>query len=117
MADASFEKEVIGLFALEAHEWLAQIHSALKRLSEGSSGTTRSKLYGIMLQALSNLARSAATVHLSGIEDMALGLLPVLHDVGRHERLPYLAQHRAHVDHDAGALASEDRHHGAHRAP
>ena len=42
--DASFEKEVIGLFALEAHEWLAQIHSALKRLSEGSSGTTRSKL-------------------------------------------------------------------------
>ncbi|HZN44677.1 MAG TPA: hypothetical protein VFB56_05085, partial [Nitrospiraceae bacterium] len=83
--DASFEKEVIGLFALEAHEWLAQIHSALKRLSEGSSGTTKSKLYGIMLQGLSNLARSAATVHLTGIEGMALGLLPVLHDVGRHE--------------------------------
>jgi hypothetical protein len=83
--DASFEKEVIGLFALEAHEWLAQIHSALKRLSEGSSGTTRSKLSGIMLQGLSNLARSAATVHLTGIEDLALGLLPVLHDVGRHE--------------------------------
>jgi hypothetical protein len=84
-ADASFEKEVIGLFALEAHEWLAQIHSALKRLSEGSSRTTRSKLYGIMLQGLSNLARSAATVHLTEIEDMALGLLPVLHNVGRHE--------------------------------
>ncbi len=83
--DAGFEKEVIGLFALEAHEWLAQVHSALKRLSQGSNGTTRSKLYGIMLQALSNLARSAATVHLTGIEDLALGLLPVLHDVGRHE--------------------------------
>ncbi|HEU4502055.1 MAG TPA: HD domain-containing phosphohydrolase [Nitrospira sp.] len=83
--DASFEKEVIGLFALEAHEWLAQIHSALKRLSEGSSGTTRSKLSGIMLQGLSNLARSAATVHLTGIEELALSLLPVLHDVGRHE--------------------------------
>ena len=31
-ADASFEKEVIGLFALEAHEWLAQIQMAVKQL-------------------------------------------------------------------------------------
>ena len=84
-ADVSFEKEVVGLFALEAHEWLAQIHSALKRLSEGANGSARSKLYGIMLQGLTNLARSAATVHLSAIEEMALKLLPTLHDVGRHE--------------------------------
>jgi hypothetical protein len=84
-ADVSFEKEVVGLFALEAHEWLAQIHSALKRLSEGPNGAARSKLYGIMLQGLTNLARSAATVHLSSIEEMALKLLPTLHDVGRHE--------------------------------
>ena len=83
--DASFEKEVIGLFALEAHEWLAQVHSALKRLSEGANGTTKPKLYGIMLQGLTNLARSAATVHLSSIEEMALKLLPTLHDVGRQE--------------------------------
>ncbi len=83
--DASFEREVIGLFALEAHEWLAQTHSALKRLGEGATGTARSKLYGIMLQALTNLARSADTVHLTAIEDMALGLVPVLHDVGRQE--------------------------------
>ncbi|HEX8749995.1 MAG TPA: hypothetical protein VF732_02695, partial [Nitrospira sp.] len=83
--DASFEKEVVGLFALEAHEWLAQIHSALKRLGEGSNGTTRSKLHGIMLQGLTNLARSAATVHLTSIEGLALGLLPILHDVGRQE--------------------------------
>ena len=83
--DVSFEKEVIGLFALEAHEWLAQVHSALKRLSEGANGTTKPKLYGIMLQGLTNLARSAATVHLSSIEEMALKLLPTLHDVGRQE--------------------------------
>jgi hypothetical protein len=83
--DATFEKEVAGLFALEAHEWLAQIHSALKRLSEGANGMARSKLYGIMLQGLTNLARSAATVHLPSIEEMALKLLPTLHDVGRHE--------------------------------
>ena len=81
--DASFEKEVVGLFALEAHEWLAQIHSALKRLADGGNGPSQSKLYGIMLQGLTNLARSASSVHLTSIEEMALKLLPTLHDVGR----------------------------------
>ena len=83
--DASFEREVVGLFALEAHEWLAQIHSAVKRLGEGVNGPAKSKLYGIMLQGLTNLARSAATVHLTSIEEMALKLLPTLHDVGRQD--------------------------------
>jgi len=83
--DASFEREVVGLFALEAHEWLAQIHSAVKRLGEGANGPAKSKLYGIMLQGLTNLARSAATVHLTSIEEMALKLLPTLHDVGRQD--------------------------------
>ena len=83
--DTSFEKEVVGLFALEAHEWLAQIHSAVKRLAEGANGPAKSKLYGIMLQGLTNLARSAATVHLTSIEEMALKLLPTLHDVGRQD--------------------------------
>jgi HD-GYP domain-containing protein (c-di-GMP phosphodiesterase class II) len=83
--DASFEKEVVGLFALEAHEWLAQIHSVVKRLGEGANGPAKSKLYGIMLQGLTNLARSAATVHLTSIEEMALKLLPALHDVGRQD--------------------------------
>ena len=85
-ADATFEKEVIGLFALEAHEWLAQIHGALKRLSEGSTGSARSKLYGIVLQGLTNLAKSASTVRLSAIENLASSLLPILHDVGRQDR-------------------------------
>jgi hypothetical protein len=83
--DASFEKEVVGLFALEAHEWLAQIHSALRRLVEGTNGPAKSKLYGIMLQAFTNLARSASTVHLTAIEEMTLKLLPTLHDVGRQD--------------------------------
>lgn len=84
-ADASFEREVIGLFALEAHEWLAQIHSALKRLGEGANGKVRPKLYGIMLQGLTNLAKSAATVHLTSIENMASGLLPIIYEVDRQE--------------------------------
>jgi uncharacterized protein YwbE len=84
-ADPSFEKEVVGLFALEAHEWLAQIYSALKRLGEAANGTNKPKLYGIMLLGLTNLAKSAEIVHLGSIEYMAASLLPIVHDVGRQE--------------------------------
>ncbi len=83
--DASFEKEVIGLFALEAHQWLAQIQMAVKQLAEGTNGTVRPKLYGILLHGITNLAKSASTVQLRAIEQMASNLLPILHDVGRQE--------------------------------
>jgi len=85
VVDTSFEKEVIGLFALEAHEWLAQIQTAVKQLAEGANGTLRPKLYGILLQGITNLAKSASTVQLRTIEQMASNLLPILHDVGRQE--------------------------------
>ena len=85
LADASFEKEVIGLFALEAHEWLAQVQMALKRLGEGTHGPVRQKLYGILLHGITNLAKSAATVQFHAIEQMASNLLPILHDVGHQE--------------------------------
>lgn len=84
-ADVSFEKEVIGLFALEAHEWLAQIQAALRQLAEGTNGTVRPKLCGILLQGITNLAKSASTVQLQTIEQMASNLLPILHDVRRPE--------------------------------
>src|SRR5207344_395902 len=84
-ADASFEKEVIGLFALEAHQWLAQIQMAVKQLAEGANGAVRPKLYGILLHGITNLAKSASTVQLRAIEQMASNLLPILHDVGRQE--------------------------------
>lgn len=83
VVDAGFQKEVIGLFALEAHEWLAQIQMAVRQLAEGPNGTLRPKLYGILLQGISNLAKSASTVQLQTIEQMASNLLPILHDVGR----------------------------------
>jgi chemotaxis protein histidine kinase CheA len=89
--NASLEKEVVGLFALEAHEWLAQIHRALKKLTEGDNQAVRPKLYGIILQGITNLAKSAATVQLSGIEQMATNLLPILHEVRRQELRPAAA--------------------------
>jgi len=85
LADTSFEKEVIGLFALEAHQWLAQIQMALKQLAEGANGTVRPKVYGILLHGITNLAKSASTVQLQAIEQMASNLLPILHDVGRQD--------------------------------
>jgi len=88
LVNASFEKEVVGLFTLEAHEWLAQIQRALKMLTEGDDQAVRPKLYGIILQAITNLAKSAATVQLSAIEQMAMNLLPLLHEVRRHELRP-----------------------------
>ena len=85
LEDASFEKEVIGLFALEAHEWLAQIQMAVRQLAQEANGAVRPKLYGILLQGITNLAKSASTVQLTTIEQMASNLLPILYDVGRQE--------------------------------
>lgn len=85
LADPGFQKEVIGLFALEANQWLAQVQAALKQLAEGVNGTVRPKLYGILLHGITNLAKSASTVQLSSIEQMASGLLPILHDAGCQE--------------------------------
>jgi len=84
-SDASFEKEVIGLFALEAHQWLAQIQMAVKQIAGGANGTVRPKLYGILLHGITNLAKSASTVQLKAIEQMASNLLSILHDVEQQE--------------------------------
>jgi hypothetical protein len=84
-SDASFEKEVIGLFALEAHQWLAQIQMAVKQIAGGANGTVRPKLYGILLHGITNLAKSASTAQLKTIEQMASNLLSILHDVERQE--------------------------------
>ncbi|MDD1762981.1 MAG: HD domain-containing protein, partial [Methanothrix sp.] len=80
--DLNFRKEIVGLFALEAREWLAQIQMALKKLGEGGEEPLRSKLYGFILNGVTNLAKSASTVQLAEIETMASNLLPILRDVG-----------------------------------
>ena len=81
----SCDKEVVGLFALEAQVWLAQIQRALKKLVEEDDQAVRPQLYRIMLQGITNLATSAASVHLSAIEQMAMNLLPMLHEIRRQD--------------------------------
>jgi hypothetical protein len=83
--DRTFQHEVVGLFALEAREWLAQIQTALEKLGAGADGMVRSKLYGLILNGITNLAGSAAAVQLSEIEAMASNLLPILKDVDKPE--------------------------------
>jgi hypothetical protein len=85
LVNPSFEKVVVGLFVLEAHEWLEQITRALKKLTEGDNHAVRSDLYGSILQAIINLAKAAATVQLPAIERMAKNLLPILHEVERQD--------------------------------
>jgi HD domain len=85
LVGTSFETEVVGLFALEAQVWLAQIQRALKKLSEGDDHAVRPELCGIILQGITNLAKSAASVQLPAIEQMAMDLLPMLHEVGRQD--------------------------------
>lgn len=83
--DPAFQQEVIGLFALEAQEWLGQIRSALRRFGGRIDGPVRSNLYGIILNGITNLAKSAATVRLPEVEAMAAQLLPILRHIGRPE--------------------------------
>ncbi len=91
LVNAPFEKEVVGLFALEAHEWLAQIQRALKKLTEEDNQAARPKLYDTIVQGIINLAKSAATIQLSAIEQMAMNLLPILHEVRLRELRPAAA--------------------------
>ncbi len=81
-ADALFHKEVLGLFALEAREWLSQIQSALRKLQGQPSLHLRAKLADVILHGITNLGKSAATVGLPDIERMAFGLVPILQSVG-----------------------------------
>ncbi len=91
LANIPLEKEVLGLFVLEAHAWLAQIQRALKKLGDEDHQAARPKLYDSMQQGIINLAKSAATIQLSAIEHMAMTLLPMLQEVRRQERRPAAA--------------------------
>jgi chemotaxis protein histidine kinase CheA len=73
-----FLDEVLGLFALEAQEWVSQVNSALAELESSCSPERGTKLYETIVRGVSNLGGSAATVELGRIEKLAFGLLPVL---------------------------------------
>lgn len=77
-SDDPFQKEVLKLFALEAHEWLRQIRGALRELEGEPDQREKPKLFDMILRGVTNLGGSAATVELPAIQQLAFGLLPLL---------------------------------------
>lgn len=90
--DPEFRKEVLGLFALEAREWLGQIQRALRKLEGTPPPHLQEKLVDIILHAITNLGRSAATVQLPAIEEIAVSLVPILQAAGTQGSAPVGAQ-------------------------
>jgi hypothetical protein len=84
--EETIAKELLGLFALEAREWIRQIHVALMALDHTAEKARQSELLKIMLDGMSNLAKSAATVPLPAIEHLALDLIPLLDSAGQQHR-------------------------------
>ncbi len=74
----AFLHEVLGLFVLEAQEWINQSNTALLELEHHPVSDRKHKLYDIIVCGITNLGGSAATVELRDLEQLAFGLLPLL---------------------------------------
>jgi hypothetical protein len=59
-----FQKELVELFVLEAHEWLQNIHVALDELQQAPVPERHAMLIGTISAGVTNLAGSAATINL-----------------------------------------------------
>lgn len=77
-ADApdEFQKELIGLFIQEAHEWLQNIHVALDELQQGPAPERHAKLIGAISAGLTNLGGSAATLNLPDVAQVSFEAIP-----------------------------------------
>jgi chemotaxis protein histidine kinase CheA len=90
-ADSQFLDEVLGLFALEAQEWVSQAKAALKELADTGKPCPpyrAGKLYDAIVRGISNLGGSAATVNLEPVEKVAFAVLPVLQTMQAHNGAP-----------------------------
>ncbi|HET7057803.1 MAG TPA: hypothetical protein VFI05_03665 [Nitrospiraceae bacterium] len=74
----AFLDEVLGLFVLEAQEWINQSNTALLELEHHPVSDRKHKLYEAIMCGITNLGGSAATVELRDLEKLAFGLLPLL---------------------------------------
>lgn len=83
--EGQFLEEVLGLFSLEAQEWIRQIHSAVLELESGPTADRRLKLFDIIIRGITNLGGSAATVELPAIERLAFALVPLVHEMRDHD--------------------------------
>ena len=73
-----FQKELVELFVLEAHEWLQNIHVALDELQQAPVPERHAMLIGTILAGVTNLAGSAATINLPDIEKASFEAIPFI---------------------------------------
>jgi chemotaxis protein histidine kinase CheA len=74
----AFLDEVLGLFVLEAQEWINQSNTALLELEHHPVSDRKHRLYETIVCGITNLGGSAATVELRDLENLSFGLLPLL---------------------------------------
>lgn len=74
----AFLDEVLGLFVLEAQEWISQSNTALLELEHHPASDRKHKLYDTIICGITNLGGSAATVELRDLERLAYGLVPLI---------------------------------------
>jgi chemotaxis protein histidine kinase CheA len=86
-----FLGEVLGLFALEAREWIEQGRASLRELEGQPPPEQKAKLCETMARCITNLGGSAATVELPGLEKLAFAFLPLLQAI-REQAGPTLTQ-------------------------
>jgi len=91
--EEAFLDEVLGLFVLEAQEWISQSSNALLELEHHPSSDRKPKLFETIACSITNLGGSAATLELRDLEKLAFGLLPllqVLQERGGHASAPQI---------------------------
>lgn len=73
-----FQKELIGHFVQEAHEWLQSIHDALDELQQGPSSERHAKLIRAISAGVTSLGGSAATIGLPDVTQASFAALPFI---------------------------------------
>lgn len=80
-----FQEEVLRVFALEASGWITHINEAFTELERGAASERSPDLFETILRDLTNLKSSAATVHLTAIEQMVVTLVPIFQTIRETE--------------------------------
>ena len=73
-----FQKDLVDLFVLEAHEWLQNIHVALDELQQGPPPERHATLIQTLTAGVTNLGGSAATINLPDVEQASFAALPFI---------------------------------------
>jgi chemotaxis protein histidine kinase CheA len=100
-----FQEEVLKAFAEEGLEWVGQIKAALQDIEKGAPPEREPKLYATVINSLTKLMGSAATVDLAALQKLALAMLPLLQAMQNKKVAPQ-PEHFATIRQGLALLAS-----------